>query len=99
MTLSEFKAWFEGFTESLSGPPNPDQWKRIQDRVKQIAPVTVTNHYLYKRTLVAAEALPYVYDPRLAVQNINHHGQTFNQTRELRARCSTPSSSSCSSSL
>jgi hypothetical protein len=36
MTLSEFKAWFEGFTENLDGPPNKKQWERIQKRVKQI---------------------------------------------------------------
>jgi len=36
MTLSEFKAWFEGFTENLDGPPNKKQWARICKRVKEI---------------------------------------------------------------
>ena len=36
MTLQEFKAWFEGYTESLNGPPGEKQWKRICDRVKEI---------------------------------------------------------------
>lgn len=36
MTLSEFKAWFEGFTENMDGPPSADQWKRIKKRVKEI---------------------------------------------------------------
>ena len=36
MTLSEFKAWFEGFTELMSGPPTADQWKRIKKRVREI---------------------------------------------------------------
>lgn len=36
MTLAEFKAWFEGFTEDMDGAPNTKQWKRIKDRVKQI---------------------------------------------------------------
>lgn len=36
MHLSEFKAWFEGFTEDMNGPPNKDQWARIRKRVKEI---------------------------------------------------------------
>lgn len=36
MNLSEFKAWFEGFTESMDGPPGEKAWKRIQDRIKSI---------------------------------------------------------------
>lgn len=42
MTLAEFKAWFEGFTESMDGTPSAKQWKRIKARVKEIdgAPIT-----------------------------------------------------------
>lgn len=36
MNLSEFKAWFEGFTEDMKGTPNSKQWKRIQERVAEI---------------------------------------------------------------
>lgn len=36
MNLSEFKAWFEGFTESMDRPPGEKAWKRIQDRIKSI---------------------------------------------------------------
>ena len=36
MTLGEFKAWFEGFTENISGRPNEKQWKRICKLVKDI---------------------------------------------------------------
>lgn len=36
MTLAEFKAWFEGFTEAMSGAPDEDQWKRIKARVAEI---------------------------------------------------------------
>lgn len=36
MTLNEFKAWFEGFSEIMEGPPNDDQWKRIKARVDEI---------------------------------------------------------------
>lgn len=42
MTLAEFKAWFDGFTESMDGVPSEDQWSRIKARVREIngAPVT-----------------------------------------------------------
>lgn len=36
-TVSEFKAWFEGFTEAMDGPPDAKQWARIQSKVKEIA--------------------------------------------------------------
>ncbi len=36
MTLAEFKAWFEGFTEGMDAAPNEEQWKRIKDRVSEI---------------------------------------------------------------
>lgn len=42
MTLSEFRAWFDGFTEDMIGPPNSKQWKRIQARVKEITGSTVS---------------------------------------------------------
>lgn len=36
MTNSEFKAWFEGFTEALAGLPTKTQWDRIKQQVKKI---------------------------------------------------------------
>jgi hypothetical protein len=36
MTLAEFKAWFEGFTETLEAAPNEKQWERIKARVAEI---------------------------------------------------------------
>lgn len=36
MTLAEFKAWFEGFTETLEVAPNEKQWERIKARVAEI---------------------------------------------------------------
>lgn len=42
MTLSEFKAWFEGYTEGLEGAPTKAQFDRIKAKVGEItgAPVT-----------------------------------------------------------
>lgn len=42
MTLQEFKAWFDGFTEEMSGAPNKKQWERIKKRVKEIDGTAVT---------------------------------------------------------
>lgn len=36
MTLAEFKAWFEGFTEDLEGAPNEKQFAKIKQRVAEI---------------------------------------------------------------
>lgn len=36
MTLDEFKAWFEGFTESMESRPTEKQWTRIKQQVKKI---------------------------------------------------------------
>lgn len=51
MTLSEFKAWFEGFTECMDGAPDQDQWKRIKARVKEIDGVNVTKTVFVDRYL------------------------------------------------
>ena len=36
MNLPEFKAWFEGFTESLTAAPNAQQWTRIKEKIGKI---------------------------------------------------------------
>ena len=37
MTLSEFKAWLEGFSEAFNGKaPNQKQWAKIQERLGQV---------------------------------------------------------------
>ncbi len=35
MTISEFKAWLEGFTEGWGGgnAPTPEQWAKVLDKV------------------------------------------------------------------
>lgn len=43
MTLQEFKAWFDGFTENMGeAPPTKLQWVRIQARVKEIDGTAIT---------------------------------------------------------
>jgi hypothetical protein len=49
MTLSEFKAWFSGYTEDMDKPPTAKQWKRIQKVVKDIDGDTVTERIYLDR--------------------------------------------------
>jgi hypothetical protein len=48
MTLAEFKAWFDGFTESMDGPPSKKQWDRIKERVAQVNGEVLTREVLYR---------------------------------------------------
>ena len=37
MTLSEFKAWLEGFSEAFTdGIPNADQWAKVQAKLADV---------------------------------------------------------------
>lgn len=50
MTPSEFKAWFEGFTDAMSGPPTKAQWAKIKERVDMIdgtpiSPVVIREYW------------------------------------------------------
>ncbi len=38
MTIAEFRAWFEGYTENISDKPSAAQWERIKERVNEITP-------------------------------------------------------------
>lgn len=47
MNLPEFKAWFEGFTESMDGPPGEKAWKRIRDRIGSINSDEPTTRHVF----------------------------------------------------
>lgn len=36
MNLTQFKAWFEGYTEEMDGAPTTKQWKKIKAKVGEI---------------------------------------------------------------
>lgn len=36
MTLSEFKAWLEGYSAAIDGAPTPEQWQVIQGKLKEV---------------------------------------------------------------
>lgn len=42
MKLNEFKAWFEGYTESMEGAPSKKQWERIKEQVAAVDGVAIT---------------------------------------------------------
>lgn len=42
MQLSEFKAWFEGYTEGLESAPTKAQFDRIKEKVKEISGTPIT---------------------------------------------------------
>lgn len=49
MTPQEFKAWFDGFTEAMSGCPTKAQWGRIKERVAEIDGRAVTERVYLDR--------------------------------------------------
>lgn len=50
MTMQEFKAWFDGFTENIGEKqPSVKQWKRIKERVGEIDGVGVTERIYVDR--------------------------------------------------
>lgn len=36
MTLDEYKAWLDGFSEGVNGAPTETQWKKIRDKLNQV---------------------------------------------------------------
>lgn len=44
MTINEFKAWLEGFSEGVQGAPTISQWNKIKARIDSLdsQPVKVT---------------------------------------------------------
>ena len=60
MTLAEFKAWFEGFTEDMDDRPTEKQWKRIRARVKEIDG-TVTSYPVFVDRYYPKWGWPYPY--------------------------------------
>ena len=37
MTLSEFRAWLEGFSASFNEAPNAEQWAAIQEKMNTVS--------------------------------------------------------------
>lgn len=39
MTLNEFRAWFDGFSEAIGDAPTPEQWAKIKAKVNGLGPL------------------------------------------------------------
>lgn len=50
MTESQFKQWFEGFTEANDGKvPTAKQWTKIKERISQITGTPIIEKHFYDR--------------------------------------------------
>ena len=67
MNLQEFKAWFEGFTESLECCPNEKQWNRIKARVSEIDGKEITERVYINRYYPYTHYYPYYYSQQPSV--------------------------------
>lgn len=47
MTLNEFKAWLEGFSEAMNGAPNKSQWQMILARLEKVTPDSRTETHIH----------------------------------------------------
>lgn len=36
MTITEFHAWLDGFSEAIAGAPTPEQWAKVLAKLKQV---------------------------------------------------------------
>ncbi len=48
MTVSEFKAWLDGFKEAIGEAPTPDQWQRVLEKMATVSenvPLLPMPHY------------------------------------------------------
>lgn len=43
MTVNEFKAWLEGYSENISDCPTPEQWKKIKEKLLNMRSEVVNN--------------------------------------------------------
>ena len=48
MTLTEFKAWFEGYSENIGKQPTQKQWSRIKEKVEAIDGVQITREVIHR---------------------------------------------------
>ena len=73
MKSSEFKAWFDGFSENIDGQPNAKQWKRIKARVEDIdgesITPTVIREYVDRYLPRPYRSWPYWSEPYITYKN------------------------------
>ena len=88
MTPSEFKAWFDGFTEAFEKVPTKAQWARVKERVAEIDGKAVTERVFVDWYLPNHPTYPwgYYYPPWQAVGVATvsgAQGSALNQYQQL----------------
>ena len=58
MTLNEFRAWFDGFSEAIGDAPTPEQWARIKAKLAQAREPVVGPSVWPRQTYVNPSVLP-----------------------------------------
>jgi hypothetical protein len=58
MTLPEFKAWLDGFSEGMGDAPTPEQWAKIKGKLAEVQMVTLPHQ-------IAPMPSPYIRGPSL----------------------------------
>jgi len=71
MTLQEFKAWFEGFTDGMGDKPNAAQWKKIKAKVAKIDGSVTTYPVFVDRYWPRSWHGPYYGGPSWVTQSSN----------------------------
>jgi hypothetical protein len=69
MTLQEFKAWFQGYTEDMKSTPTKEQWAKIKLRVGEIDG-TVTTYPVFIDRYVKPYYTEYPYIPSPTIPTI-----------------------------
>lgn len=80
MTNTEFKAWFEGFCESIEGRPTIKQFEKIKEKIAMIdgAPFYIGYPYRYNpipTTWVSCTPTMYTTTNCASVQSLNQSTQ------------------------
>ncbi len=85
MDVSEFKAWFDGFTEAMTKPPSVKQWERIKQRVKQVDGTPTTERHFYDRYWCPSYApyWSYVTCSYPGTLTVSTTGQQFSNTANV----------------
>jgi hypothetical protein len=87
MTPSEFKAWFDGFTEAFEGRiPTKAQWGRIKDRVAEIDGKAVTERVYVDRYYPAYVKTYPVYSPTWTTTTCRAVGASSSTSYSLAAQ-------------
>jgi len=80
LSLAEFHAWLDGFEESVTGAPDPRQWRKIRERMDKVD-LESTYPLRADLALAAREWWPIGHDPK-----VEEGAETLDQFYEHNAR-------------